>query len=264
MKDLLAHANRDLLARFAGTRALLAFDFDGTLAPLTPHRDAAAMRARTRTLFTRVCERFPCAVISGRGRADTASRLEGLPVRYVIGNHGLEPGGDLRGAERMAARAIAKVRPMLARWRGVELEDKQYSFSLHYRRARPQLQVRDELLAMLESLGVPLRVIPGKLVLNAVSAKAPHKGQALMTLMARERSELALYVGDDVTDEDVFELDRSRDHSPLPWVTAAGQVLTVRVGRSRSSAARYFLRGQPQIDDLLSRLATLRRKRAEP
>lgn len=264
MKDLLARINQDLLTRFADARVLLAFDFDGTLAPLTPHRDEAAMRKRTRALLRQVCERFPCAIISGRSLADTTSRVAGLPVRYVVGNHGLEPGGDLAGAERIATRAMAKVRPLLARWPGVELEDKKYSFSLHYRRARPQAKVRDELLAMLDALPISLRIVPGKLVLNAVAAKAPHKGQALLGLMARERSDLALYVGDDVTDEDVFELSRPPEGRKVPWMSAASQLLTVRVGRSRSSAASYFLRGQPQIDDLLSRLATLRRKRAKP
>lgn len=264
VKDLLAHANRDLLARLAGTRALLAFDFDGTLAPLHPDRAAAAMRPRTRALLIRVCERFPCAVISGRSRADTAARVAGVPVRHVIGNHGLEPGGDLRAAERVATRAMAKLRPQLARWRGVELEDKHYSFSLHYRRARPQEAVRDELMALLAGLKVPLRIIPGKLVINAVAAKAPHKGDALLALMARERAELALYVGDDVTDEDVFELHQPREHLPLSWLASASQILTVRVGRSRSSAASYFLRGQLQIDELLTRLVALRRNRAEP
>jgi trehalose 6-phosphate phosphatase len=263
VKDLLARANLELLARLAGTRALLAFDFDGTLAPLHPDREAAAMRARTRTLMVRLAERFPCAVISGRSRADTAARMAGVPLRHVVGNHGLEPGGDLSAAERVATRALAKVRPLLSRWRGVELEDKRYSFSLHYRRARPQAEVRDELMAMLAGLKMSLRVIPGKLVLNVVTARAPDKGHALVSLMARERAERALYIGDDVTDEDVFELHR-RARRTLPWRSSNSEVLTVRVGRSASSSASYFLRSQLQIDELLSRLATLRRKPAAP
>jgi trehalose 6-phosphate phosphatase len=121
--------------------------------------------------------------------------------------------------------------------------------------------VRDELMAMLAGLKVPLRLIPGKLVINAVAAGAPDKGDALVSLMARERSDLALYVGDDVTDEKVFELHQPRS---LPWLSSASQVLTVRVGRSTSSAACSFVRSQLQIDELLSRLAALRRNRAEP
>jgi trehalose 6-phosphate phosphatase len=263
MKDLLATANRGILVQLAKARSLLAFDFDGTLAPLTPQRQDAAMRASTREHLIRLCHLFPCAVISGRSRADTAARLVGVPTRYVIGNHGLEPGGDLRAAERAATRAMKLVRPLLLKWPGVELEDKRYSFSLHYRRAKRPTEVPDELANMLLGLPVALRVIPGKMVLNAVAASAPDKGDALLLLAERERAEMALYVGDDVTDEDVFELHLRR-HLQKPWLGSTGKVMTVRVGRSRSSAARYFLRGQRQIDELLSRLAALRRGRATP
>jgi trehalose 6-phosphate phosphatase len=44
----------------------------------------------------------------------------------------------------------------------------------------------------------------------------------------------ALYVGDDVTDEDVFALRDPR-------------VLTVRIGKKKASSARFFLNRQPEI-----------------
>lgn len=264
MRDLLATTNRGLLERFATARALLAFDFDGTLAPLTPHYQDATMRARTRLLLGRLCKLYPCAVISGRSQKDTAARMARVPVQYVIGNHGLEPGGDLEACARTAARAAELLRPRLAGWPGVELEDKRYSLSLHYRRAEHPLVMRAQLAAALAALPLRMRVISGKLVLNAVPAEAPDKGDALMGLLAREHTDFALYVGDDITDEDVFRLHRRRGRPGRPRLADVNQVMTVRIGRSRSSAARYFLRGQEQIDDLLARLAALRRKRAEP
>jgi trehalose 6-phosphate phosphatase len=272
MKELLASRNRAPLERLAAGRALLAFDFDGTLAPLIARHQTAAMRARTRLLLRRLCALYPCAVISGRSQRDTAARMTGVPVRHVIGNHGLEPGGDLATCQRVAGQALELLRPRLAGWPGVELEDKRYSFSLHYRRAEHPVATRRELEAAIAELPVAMRVIRGKLVLNAVPVQAPHKGDALRALMARERTDLALYVGDDVTDEDVFRLYRQPGQAaparhgrpPATQHRDASQVLTVRIGRSRSSAARYFLREQQQIDELLARLAALRRKRAEP
>lgn len=276
MRDLLSPRNHALLERFAAGRTLLAFDFDGTLAPLTARHQAAAMRARTKLLLGRLCKLYPCAVISGRSRRDTQARVAGIPVQYVVGNHGLEPWGDLAACERVAARASKLLRPMLRGWPGVELEDKRYSLSLHYRRAEHPLAMRIILTAALAALPEPMRIIRGKMVLNAVPEQAPDKGDALQEIMVRARTDLALYVGDDITDEDVFRRhpqpprqgaragSRADRRLPATQQMDASQVLTVRIGLSRSSAARYFLPEQEHIDELLSRLAALRRKRAEP
>ncbi len=89
-------------------------------------------------------------------------------------------------------------------------------------------------------------------MLNLLPAGAPDKGVALTRLRARERATVALYVGDDVTDEDVFRLGQP------------GRLLSVRVGRSRRSAASHYLRDQAEIDDLLARLVALRAKEPHP
>jgi trehalose-6-phosphatase len=48
--DILARRHRATLAAFAGGRLLVAFDFDGTLAPIVPVPARARMRAGTRRL----------------------------------------------------------------------------------------------------------------------------------------------------------------------------------------------------------------------
>ena len=95
MKPLLSRENRSLLDQLAWSNVLLAFDFDGTLAPIVANRHDAAMRRQTARLFAKVCDRYPSAVISGRAKADVARRLNNAAVRYLIGNHGLEPGTRL-------------------------------------------------------------------------------------------------------------------------------------------------------------------------
>ena len=60
-----------------------------------------------------------------------------------------------------------------------------------------------------------------------------------------EQADVALYVGDDVTDEDVF-----RSSSPA-------RLLPVRVGRWVASAARFFISSQGDIDGLLLQLVCL-------
>jgi trehalose 6-phosphate phosphatase len=81
MKNLLARENAEILAQVAWSRVLLAFDFDGTLAPIVDERDAARMRGETAELFKTLCRLYPCAVITGRAKADVVDRLQRAKVK---------------------------------------------------------------------------------------------------------------------------------------------------------------------------------------
>ena len=248
MRHLLSHESAELLAQFAWSRILLAFDFDGTLAPIVGKREEAQMRSLTSNLFSRVCGLYACAVISGRSKDDVSTRLGSASVKYVVGNHGLEPGASLDEFEEEIASAHRALGTSLAQLVGVEMENKRYSLALHYRRSRHKRAARTAIIEAVEALPVRMRVVHGKLVINVVPERAPNKGDALLDLRKVEQADTALYIGDDVTDEDVFELDQP------------GRLLTVRVGASRSSSASYFLRDQSEIDRLLTRLVELRTK----
>ena len=244
--------NARVLEQVAGARVLLGFDFDGTLAPIVADRDRAQMRESTAVLFARLCRVYPCAVISGRSQPDVSARLGGATVRYVVGNHGLEPGTGLGDFEHQIAKGRGSLEQSLAGWAGVEIEDKRYSLAIHYRKSRQKQQVRRAIQRAVAALPIPMRLVGGKLVINVLPASAPNKADALLRLRASQRADIALYIGDDVTDEDVFKLDQP------------GRLLTVRVGESGSSSAAYFLTTQRDVDRLLSRLVTLRAERSSP
>jgi len=241
MHDILAPARRGVLDRFARSRPLLAFDFDGTLAPIVADPARAAMRASTRRLLERAAGAYPCIVISGRSRADVVKRLHGVRLSGVVGNHGLEP---WHAAPRLA-REVRRWVPLLeARLRGVAgvvVEDKGLSIAVHYRRSRDKRHARARILGAAARLG-PARLMGGKQVLNILPAGAPDKRLALERARARLECGTAVYVGDDETDEDVFRLARP------------GRLLAIRVGRKRGSAAPYYIRTQADIDRLLRRL----------
>lgn len=251
MKNILAPENIDILARFAWSRVLVAFDFDGTLAAIVGNRSLAVLRPSTSKLLSRVCTLYPCAVISGRGRKDVSSRLGGANVKYIVGNHGLEPGTNLPRFER----EVATVRPLLekrlAALSGVDIEDKQYSLAIHYRRSRRKADARRAILAAAGAAAKGMRIILGKHVVNLVPRGASTKGDALERVRAAERADTALYIGDDVTDEDVFELDQP------------GRLLSIRVGRSTASAAPYFVSDQRDVDRLLRALIRFVGRRRE-
>jgi trehalose 6-phosphate phosphatase len=238
MRRLLAQANVEMLRQFAWSNALLAFDYDGTLAPIVDDPAMARMRARTRALLRAVARQIPCVVISGRARKDIHEHLKGLPLAEVIGNHGLDSTKQAGPLVAEVRRWLPKLRRHLHDVKGVVIEDKLVSLALHYRQSRQKrraLQCIEEVVASFKGA----RLIHGKLVVNVLPEGAPHKGLALRAARERLACDTAVFVGDDEADEDVFALDEP------------GRLLTIRVEDSASSRAAYFLRDQNEIDDLL-------------
>jgi trehalose 6-phosphate phosphatase len=245
MKSLLATKNLHVLRRLAHTRALLAFDFDGTLAPIVADPARANVRPRTRRLLQAVARVYPCVVISGRARADVLPRLSGIPLRQVFGNHGIEPSPALPAARRRVRGWHARLLPRLRGLAGIVFEDKGASLALHYRKARNRPAARQAILDATADLS-SVRVMEGILVVDLLPLHAPNKAFALQAELRRLRCEAALYVGDDQTDEDVFKLAR---HLPLT---------AVRVGRAPHSLAPYCLENQGDMDVLLKALLAFR------
>jgi trehalose 6-phosphate phosphatase len=252
VKYVLSAENIDRLAQLAWSRVLLAFDFDGTLAPIVKDRTAAAMRPLTRRLLARVCEQYSCAIISGRSRADVRRRLGEATPRFVVGNHGMESGATNEAARALITRTRIRLEAELGGRPGIEFENKQYSLSIHYRAARRKGEARSEIARAISRLALPIRTIYGKSVLDILPAAAPHKGDALLRLRSEAGMDTALFVGDDLTDEDIFTLDQP------------GRLLTIRIGPSRTSSAAYFLRSQLEIDDLLDFMSNCRAQEARP
>lgn len=252
MRDVLSRASREILQQFAWSNVLVAFDYDGTLAPIVRDPGKAAMRPATRRLLGQVALAYPCIVVSGRAQADARRWLQGIPLKQIVGNHGIEPWR----ATRPLIDEVRRWTPILARHlsllKGVRIENKSYSVAVHYRQSRAKKSARAAILAAAAELG-PVRVIGGKQVVNLLPEGAPHKGLALERERDRLRLDTAIYVGDDETDEDVFGLDQP------------GRLLTVRVGPKSASQATYSLRNQDAVDEFLERLLTLRQapKRAQ-
>jgi trehalose 6-phosphate phosphatase len=246
MRDILSRRNLAILEEFANSNVLVAFDYDGTLAPIVTDPARATIRARTRRLLAQLVALYPCVVISGRMRSDTQDRLKNIGVVGIVGNHGLEPAET---PDRHTAR-VAEWREQLERalspHRGIHVEDKGLSLAVHYRRSREKRTARAAILGAVQALG-PVRVIGGKQVVNVLPEGAPDKGSALERERRRLLCDTAIYVGDDETDEDVFRLDQP------------GRLLTIRVGDSTTSLAHYCIGSQRDIDAVIAALVRFRR-----
>jgi len=242
MKYLLSNASLPLVTRLAHERTLCAFDFDGTLAPIADHPDHAAMRKWTRDLLRRLASLYPCIVVSGRNRASVLKKLSGVRVAGVLGNHGAES-SRTTGSRKDVKRWKATLQPELDPIAGTWIEDKESCLAIHYRQSPQKAEARRRILAAAGKLK-KVRVFGGKQVVNVVGDVAPDKGDALASERDRLQCNWVLYLGDDENDEDAFAL--------------AGNVVPVRIGRKHRTHARYYLRTQKEIDELLELLVQLR------
>ena len=243
MQYLLSRASRPVLERLARERTLYAFDFDGTLSPIVEHPGRAGMRKKTRNLLACLAAEHPCVIVSGRARADLLGKLSGVRVARVIGNHGAETEVPARTSRRQIASWKTSLGRTLAGLPGVWVEDKGLSLAVHYRQSPQKAEARRRILAATRDLR-HVHVFGGKQVVNLALDQARNKGQALAAEQGRLRCNWALYVGDDVNDEDAFALP--------------GNIVPVRIGRKQRSHARYYLRTQSEIDKLLELLILLR------
>jgi trehalose 6-phosphate phosphatase len=223
---------------------LYAFDFDGTLARISPERRNVKLSPTTHEWLQELAKRAPCAIVSGRALDDLRPRVNGA-VPHLIGNHGVEgpliPATALHTAERICLEWMEQLERDLAgsfKDTGVEVENKRYTLTFHYRGAEDPGTVERTLVHLLNRLTPAPRLIVGKASVNALPPGSIGKGAAALALMVHLRCRGLFFVGDDETDEDVFGLEE-------------GLIMGVRVGHRAGSRARYYLKHQGEIEEIL-------------
>ncbi len=234
---------------------LLMLDYDGTLAPFRMKRDEAlpsplALRALERLVRE---PHTTVAIVSGRPLHELEMLVGELEIP-LVGEHGWEekfPMEKIRrhpfGGEARAWIDAAAVAPTLAPWRS-RLERKRTAVVLHTR----GLPAEEESAAIAaaratwappEHLPLTLYATHGGLELRATGHD---KGTAAQALLARMSAEtLAVFLGDDDTDEDAFDAVSERGFG-------------VRVGHAENgSRALAFLPGTDAVAPFLDEWARL-------
>lgn len=248
LPSILGPRGDEALRRQLAEPALVAFDFDGTLAPIVEHPPHARLAPPVDALLRRLAALVPLAIVSGRALDDLRERAPVGAFR-LVGNHGNDTAhadpiavARLQSACREWQRELAPaIEARLGRDAGVEVEDKGVTLSLHYRRAANAGAARRALLEIAEALQPRPRIIGGKLILNLLPPGAQTKFEALQQLAGELGTQHVLFIGDDDTDEVVFE------RAPPAW-------LTVRVEPGAHTAARWSLAAQDDVARLIERM----------
>jgi len=249
-------------------RAVLAFDFDGTLAPIVPDPDQARAHPDAVPALAAIAPRVAAvAVVTGRP-ADVAVRyggfaeVPGLEHLVVLGHYGAERWDARTGTVEApaphpgvaAARAelpalLAAIGPREGTW----IEEKGRAVAVHTRRAGdPQAAfeaLRDPLAGLAARHG--LIVEPGRFVLE-LRPPGMDKGVALLDYVREIGAGAVMYAGDDLGDLSAFAaVDKLRsDGVPGLLVCSGSDEVTELAER-----ADLVVEGPPGVVRLVRALA---------
>ncbi len=244
---------------------LLLTDYDGTLTPIVERPELASLSENTRKLLAALAgnRKFTVGVISGRSLSDLKDKVRVSNIIYA-GNHGLEiegPGwrfvSPLAQEFKPILRLIRYVlNRVLSTIRGVLVEDKELTLSVHYRMVAPDKteEVKSAVTQVVSGAQAAgkVRLTSGKKVFEVRPAIQWDKGKALKMLIekygSRYRKALVMYLGDDLTDEDGFKVIEEYENGISIYVGEEGEEV-------RESAARYYLKSPAEVTNFLAMLA---------
>jgi alpha,alpha-trehalase len=256
-------------------RPAVCLDYDGTLSAIVPDPDSARLVDGAEQTLSRLAERCPVAILSGRDLADIRDRVA-VPGLWYAGSHGFEtvaPDGTYRQNGEAAAavpvlqRAAAELREKLADIKGSRVEHKRFAVAVHYR----DVAASDvgEVVASTYRVGrrEHLRVTNGRKVVELrpdvdwnkgttlawirgqieAAGPATSEGTAGAATSRKDAGEvMPIFIGDDLTDEDAFDAVKTDGIGILVRHTEDGD---------RRSAARFTLEGPDQVCGFLDRVA---------
>lgn len=236
---------------------LLFLDFDGTLAVLTPTPAQAILSKKNKLLLQQASHLMPTVIVTGRSLRDIKQKV-GIKNLIYAGNHGLEwqiagKQGKIRIPVKMIEAIDSLGRPLsdlCKRYPGALLENKNLGLALHYRLISQRLAIQlskeaKQLISPFQKKQL-LKIIESKKTLDIRPALLWNKGTLVKFLQKKfSKQLLSIYIGDDITDEDVFKILRPG--------------ITIKVGINRESKANYYCHNIKQVSLFLHWLIELKK-----
>jgi alpha,alpha-trehalase len=246
---------QDIFYQAQAKRPVIFLDYDGTLTPIVEAPELAVLSKAMRQTLRRLAEYYAVAIISGRDLANLQDRVR-LKQIYYAGSHGfditgprgrhieLQKGKDFMSVLESAEQALQQ---RLEKIDGARLERKKFSIAVHYRNVEEKNVAQvEKAVDNVHADNPKLRKAGGKKVYELQPDIDWHKGKALLWLLEKlglDRPDvLPFYIGDDISDEDAFD------------VLADCGVSIVVKGDSRASSAQYTLEDPNEVEAFLKQL----------
>lgn len=244
----------DILNKYnEASRRLFFLDYDGTLIGFQNDIEIASPTLALYSLLQMLKQdpKNEIVIISGRPHHTLEDWFRGLNY-YLVAEHGAwtnYPSHKWKYAAELSTRWKIPVKHIMTKYSnntpGAFFEEKTYSLAWHYRRAQTGLGTlrAQELTESLRYL-IPyhgLQLIMGDKVIEVKNSEL-NKGKAARDILNHYKPDFTFVIGDDVTDEDMFE-ELSND------------ALTIKVGNNKS-AAKYYVDSQIDAVKLIEYFAS--------
>jgi trehalose 6-phosphate synthase/phosphatase len=224
--------------RIASDRLIL-LDYDGTLVNHTAVPHTAILPEDITDIIIKLADdpKTKLFIITGRGHEDIDRFLDHIPVN-IIAEHGalVKEGGKWK--RQLSDNFMWKdiILPIIGRITAScpesYVEEKMFSVAWHYRNSDPVLGFKcsRELIDLLKKVTISnnLRILDGNKVVEVLTNETG-KGIAVKNLYNQNNFDFVLSIGDDVTDEEMFEFFL---HHPVAF--------TVKVGEGATNARYKF------------------------
>lgn len=242
--------------KYKGRPTVLFLDYDGTLSPIVSDPEMANIDQKTYDLVKKLTElpMTQVVIVSGRGEAFLKKQFKGLDCFHAYEHGALFYDFKTKKLRNLISskkdkwyfKAIEIIRDYSKRTPGSFFEKKTYAITWHYRNATSdygEFQARKLAMDLQATFAhLPVSVIIGKKVVE-IKANEANKGRFAEWFMERygKHAEFSLAIGDDRTDEDLFEV-----------VNNFGA--TVKVGEFSKTHAKYYIEEQSKVAPLLKSL----------
>jgi trehalose 6-phosphate synthase/phosphatase len=234
------------------TNRLILLDYDGTLVNFTSIPDRAILTEEI-TLIIRKLVRNPNTelfIITGRSH-DIDRFLNHIPIN-IIAEHGAIMKKDgrwknqIKASNRWKKAIVPILNDIIMRCPGSYLEEKRFSLTWHFRNAETGVgnSYSRELIHLLEKVIHPLnlKILDGNKVVEILSDKTG-KGRAVKNLFEQNNYDFILSIGDDATDEEMFEFFLNKSSA-----------FTIKVGEG-STSAKFKLNTINDVASLLKQMS---------
>jgi trehalose 6-phosphate synthase/phosphatase len=232
---------------------LVLLDYDGTLIDHTPIPYTTRLSEHLFDILIKIVgtPQTELFIITGRSYKDIDKILDHLPID-IIAEHGamIKESGIWKNKLNNSCTWKETILPILNQ---VTLscpesfvEEKSFSLAWHYRNAELQsgFMRSRELISILERTVHPfnLKVLDGNKVVEIMNSEVG-KGNAVKMIFEQKNYDFVLSMGDDTTDEEMFE-----------FLLPVSKAFTVKVGKG-DTFAKYKLPGINEVGLLLKHLS---------